>query len=158
VNHCDGTGLNSGVVGNALALPFRDNAFDLISCNLFAHHLTPQQVKDFMREAVRVSRKAVLINDLVRHPLHLALVYVSFPLMRNRIAWLDGLTSVRRAYIPEEIEIMLAEAFPAERAIRTEICRKFLFRMGVIIWKTPVAEPISAKSALEEANGRPALP
>jgi ubiquinone/menaquinone biosynthesis C-methylase UbiE len=146
VNHSDGTGLNrtnliaanGGVVGDALALPFGDNAFDLISCNLFMHHLNPQQSKDFMREAIRVSRQAVLINDLIRHPLHLALVYASFPLMRNRIAWLDGLTSVRRAYIPEEIEIMLADAFPNQSAIRTEICRKFLFRMGAILWKTPV--------------------
>ena len=90
-------------MADALALPFADGAFDLVSCSLFAHHLDPLQLKQFVREGLRVSRRALLINDLVRHPLHLALVYAGFPIMRNRVAWLDGLTSVRRAYVPEEI-------------------------------------------------------
>ena len=37
-NHSGG---NRGIVANALALPFGDGAFDLVSCNLFAHHLDP---------------------------------------------------------------------------------------------------------------------
>jgi ubiquinone/menaquinone biosynthesis C-methylase UbiE len=127
---------NNSVVANALALPFRDNAFDLVSSNLFAHHLMPAQLHTFFQEAMRVCRRAVLINDLVRHPLHLALVYASFPLMRNRIAWLDGLTSVRRAYVPEEIRSILVSACSPATLIRTEISRHFLYRMGVILWKT----------------------
>jgi hypothetical protein len=77
----------------------------------------------------------VLINDLVRHRLHLALVYISFPLMRNRVAWLDGLTSVRRAYVPDELRGILVSAFSPEVLTRTEISREFLYRMGVIVWK-----------------------
>jgi ubiquinone/menaquinone biosynthesis C-methylase UbiE len=121
------------VVADAQALPFDDDAFDLVSCNLFAHHLSPQQLAQFARESLRVSRQALLINDLVRHPLHLALVYASFPIMRNRVAWLDGLTSVRRAYIPSEIRSMLASALGS--GARVEISRHYLFRMGVIVWK-----------------------
>ena len=49
-----------------------------------------------------MSRRAVLINDLVRHPLHLAARLAGFPIMRNRVAWLDGLTSVRSAYVPNQ--------------------------------------------------------
>jgi hypothetical protein len=90
-------GCNHGVVADALALPFADGAFDLISCSLFAHHLDEQQLAQFMREGLRVSRRALLINDLIRHPLHLALAFAGFPIMRSRVAWLDGLTSVRRA-------------------------------------------------------------
>src|ERR1700722_13782307 len=56
------------VAADALALPFADNAFDLISCSLFAHHLEPDVLARFGAEALRVSRCAVLINDLVRHP------------------------------------------------------------------------------------------
>jgi hypothetical protein len=63
-------------------------------------------------------------------------VYVSYPIMRSRVAWLDGLTSVRRAYIPDEIESVLASALPS--AARVEISRNYLFRMGVIVWKDPV--------------------
>src|SRR6266446_9090183 len=127
---------NHRVVGDALGLPFRDGAFDLVSCNLFAHHLDARRLGRFVREALRVSRRAVLINDLVRHPVHLALVYASYPIMRSRVAWLDGVTSVRRAYVPDEIRSMLASAFSPEAA-QLEISRNYLFRMGVIVWKQP---------------------
>src|SRR5882762_924554 len=123
----------SGVVADALALPFGDGAFDLVSCNLFAHHLNAPELAQFAREGLRVSRRALLINDLIRHPLHLALVYASFPLMRSRVAWLDGLTSVRRAYVPEEIHGVLASALSPQ--VRVEISCNYLFRMGVIVWK-----------------------
>ncbi len=125
----------NGLVGDALAMPFRDGAFDLVSCNLFAHHLDSQGLSHFAREALRVSRKAFLVNDLVRHPFHLGLAYTSRPLMRSRIAWLDGVTSVRRAYVPGEIRELLVSAAPG---VQVEISRNYLFRMGVIAWKEEV--------------------
>jgi len=128
---------NRAIIGDALALPFGDEAFDLVSCNLFAHHLNAEQLAQFVREGLRVSRRALLINDLIRHPLHLALAFAGFPLMRSRVAWVDGLTSVRRAYVPEEIQGMLAAAL-APKTARVEISRNYLFRMGVIVWKSPV--------------------
>jgi SAM-dependent methyltransferase len=136
----DGTAEPHKVVADALALPFEDGAFDLVSCNLFAHHLGVPQLIRFVREGLRVSRRAMLINDLVRHPVHLAMAFAGFPLMRSRIAWLDGLTSVRRAYIPEEIRSVLVSAFSSDssRSLpQVEITRHYLFRMGVIVWKVP---------------------
>ncbi len=130
---------NHSVAGDALALPFGDGAFDLVSCSLFAHHLDPQQLTQFAHEGLRVTRRAVLINDLVRHPVHLALAFAGYPIMRSRVAWLDGLTSVRRAYVPEEIRSMLASAF-SPKAASVEISRNYLFRMGVIVWKGPAEE------------------
>src|ERR1700693_6055854 len=130
---------NHGVVGDALALPFGDGAFDLVSCSLFAHHLCAPDLARFVREGKRVSRRALLINDLVRHPAHLALVYASRPLMHNRVAWLDGLTSVRRSYLPEEMRSMIASAF-CDGAIQVEISRHYLYRMGVIVWKCGTPE------------------
>lgn len=129
----NGAGGAPSVAANALLLPFRDEAFDLVSCSLFAHHLTPEQVIVFVGESLRVSRVALLINDLVRHPLHLGLAYASFPIMGSRVAWLDGLTSVRRAYTPEEIRRMISSCGLA--AAQMEILRHYLFRMGVIVWK-----------------------
>jgi ubiquinone/menaquinone biosynthesis C-methylase UbiE len=136
---------NCPVVGDAFALPFRDAAFDLVSCCLFAHHLSPQQLGQFVREGLRVSRRALLINDLVRHPLHLALAFAGFPLMRSRIAWLDGLTSVRRAYVPAEMQKMIAsalsaETFSSQSMAKVEISRGYLYRMGVIVWKNTIRE------------------
>jgi ubiquinone/menaquinone biosynthesis C-methylase UbiE len=128
----NGSAPASAVTADALALPFSDDSFDLVSCNLFAHHLSPQQMCGFVEETLRVSRVALLINDLVRHPLHLALVYASFPIMGSRIAWQDGLTSVRRSYIPEEMRGVISSA--AQAAV-IEISRHYLFRMGMIVWK-----------------------
>lgn len=120
------------VVADALELPFRDGSFDLVNCSLFAHHLEPLQLARFVTEALRVSRCAVLINDLVRHPLHVALVYAGFPLMRSYVSRFDGLASVRRAYVPDEMRQMLSADDPARRI---EISQHYLFRMGVIAWK-----------------------
>ena len=123
------------VVADARTLPFPDDAFDLVSCSLFVHHLQPSEVTEFVREGVRVSRHALLMNDLVRHPLHLVLVYAGFPLMRSSVSRHDGVVSVRRAYVPREIREMITLAFPNGSAPRIEISRHFLFRMGVIAWK-----------------------
>src|SRR5271169_5630428 len=69
----------SAVAGDALALPFSDGSFDTVSCCLFVHHLEPPEVAQFVDEALRVCRVAVLINDLIREPIHLALAYLSLP-------------------------------------------------------------------------------
>ena len=129
---------SGAIVADALALPFRDSAFDLVSCNLFAHHLAPDALSSFVREAIRVSRRAVLINDLVRNPLHLALVYAGFPLMRSAISRADGVASVRRAYVPEELRQIISSA--VSPAPRVDISRHSLFRMGAIAWKETIAD------------------
>ena len=127
-NHLNGN--SSSVVADALTLPFSDNSFDLVSCNLFLHHLGPVEVQVFAREALRVSRVAFLINDLVRDPLHLALAYAGFPLYRSRITRNDAPASVRQAYTASELRELLN---PLVRQI--DISRHYLYRMGIIAWK-----------------------
>jgi SAM-dependent methyltransferase len=122
---------HQAVAGDALALPFRDASFDLLSCNLFAHHLSPPELVQFVDEALRVCRIAVLINDLVRNLLHVSLVYAGMPLYRSRLTRHDAPASVRQAYTPEEMQALLTQS----RAARVEIHRHYLFRMGVIAWK-----------------------
>jgi hypothetical protein len=62
--------------------------------------------------------------------------------MRNHVAWLDGLTSVRRAYVPEEMRSMIVPVLPPEA--RVEISRNYLYRMGVIVWKGSVEKMVTA--------------
>ena len=124
-----------GVCGDALALPFADNSFDAVGCSLFAHHLEPEELVRFAGEGLRVARRAFLIHDLVRHPAHLALSYLGFPLYRSRITRHDAPASVRRAYTEDEIRGILARAVPNASI---EIHRFYLFRMGVIVWKQPL--------------------
>jgi ubiquinone/menaquinone biosynthesis C-methylase UbiE len=121
----------SAVAGDALALPFADESFDVVSCCLFIHHLEPQQVVQFVNEGLRVCRAAVIINDVVRDRIHLALVYVSLPLYRSHFTHHDAPASVRRAYTIAEMHQMLRQTTAAS----VEIERHPLFRMGAIAWK-----------------------
>jgi ubiquinone/menaquinone biosynthesis C-methylase UbiE len=122
---------NSAVAGDALALPFADGSFDLVSCCLFVHHLEPHEVTRFVNEALRVCRTAVIINDLIRDPIHLGLAYLSLPLYRSRFTHHDAPASVRRAYTIPEMHQMLQRT----TAARVEIERHPFFRMGAIAWK-----------------------
>jgi ubiquinone/menaquinone biosynthesis C-methylase UbiE len=118
------------VAGDALALPFRDRSFDLVSCGLFAHHLEPREVIQFVNEGLRVARVAVLINDLVRHPVHLALVYAGLPLFRSHFTHHDAPASVRAAYTRDEMRDLLGKT----NAARVEVAPSLLFRMAAIAW------------------------
>jgi len=129
VSHLPANGTAS-IVGDALHLPFRDDAFDVVSCCLFAHHFEPDGLRVFAREALRVSRRAVLINDLIRSRMHLALVYLGLPLFRSRITWHDAPASVRRSYTVDEIHELLLPL-----STRIEITRHYLYRMGALVWK-----------------------
>ena len=122
---------DSAVAGDALALPFANESFDVVSCCLFIHHLEPQEIIQFVNEGLRVCRVAVIINDVVRDPIHLALVYLSLPLYRSRLTHHDAPASVRRAYTVAEMHQMLEQT--AAGTVRVE--RHPLFRMGAIAWK-----------------------
>ncbi len=121
----------AAVVGEATQLPFRDAAFDVVSCNLLTHHFEPEVLEQFAREALRVARVAVAINDLVRSRLHLALCYAGLPLFRSRITWHDAPASVRRAYTVKEMRSIAGRS----AARRIDISKHYLFRMGVLLWK-----------------------
>lgn len=118
-------------VGDALALPFPDNSFDLISCGLFLHHLDPTQVLRFARESLRVAKTAVMISDLIRSRVHLLLTHIGLPLFRSPITWHDAPASVRAAYTRHEVREMLKDC----GARKVEIETHYLYRMGVILWK-----------------------
>jgi hypothetical protein len=78
-----------------------------------------------------VGGRIALINDLVRHPLHLALVYAGWPLMRSHVSRVDGVASVWRAYTPEEMEKFLSSG-PAQEI---EASKHYLFRVGATLWR-----------------------
>jgi len=130
-SHLAVNGTTRSICADALALPFRPSSFDLVSCSLFVHHLAPEQVVFFVKEALRVCRIAVLIHDLIRDPLHLAFAYAGLPLYRSRLTRHDALASVRQAYTVDEMRAFLQQT----GAARVETFRKYFFRMGAIAWK-----------------------
>jgi ubiquinone/menaquinone biosynthesis C-methylase UbiE len=128
------------VVGDALVLPFRDASYDLVSCSLFLHHLEPAEIARFVPEAMRVARRALVINDLRRGWIHHFVVRLAAALFKSRITRHDARVSVRRSYTPGEVRAMLRSA----GVQRVELRRRYFFRMAVVAWK-----------ALPEATGLP---
>jgi ubiquinone/menaquinone biosynthesis C-methylase UbiE len=116
------------IQGDALALPFADESFDVVGTSLLIHDLEPAEVQKFMREAMRVARVAVVINELRRSRTHLVLAYAGMPLY-SRITRHDAIASVKKAYTASEIREMIGGKWPVE------IERFYLCRMGVVVWK-----------------------
>ncbi|HEX8924701.1 MAG TPA: methyltransferase domain-containing protein [Terriglobales bacterium] len=119
------------IAADALHLPFRDASFDLVASSLFLHHLPPDQAVQFAREALRVCSTAVLIHDLIRHPVHLALAYAGVPLYSSRITRNDAPASVWQAYTPNE----MASFFRLAGATDVRVQERYLYRMGVMARK-----------------------
>ncbi|MEO6486379.1 MAG: methyltransferase domain-containing protein [Thermoanaerobaculia bacterium] len=120
------------VVGDARHLPFRDDSIDAVTSAHFFHHFSPEENVVILREALRVARKAVVINDTRRHYAPLLFIrLVSALRLVGRITRYDGPASVRRGYTIDEARA-IAQRTGAGRA---EVRRAFPFRFGLLLWK-----------------------
>ena len=95
--------LNPGghnVAACALALPFADRSFDVVIASQMTHHLAPTAaVARHFREAWRVTRDTLFLNDLHRNGALLAVVWLATHLTRLPAELRsDGLLSVRRGW------------------------------------------------------------
>jgi ubiquinone/menaquinone biosynthesis C-methylase UbiE len=121
------------LVGDALAIPLPDSSVDVVSCCLFLHHLSAEQARAFLREALRVCRVAVLVNDVERSRTNYFCSLMYRLIDPSELSRHDGPTSVRQAYTHKEVEGLLRET-----GCRFELQRGYLFRLGAIAWKDGV--------------------
>jgi ubiquinone/menaquinone biosynthesis C-methylase UbiE len=107
------------VRADATALPFRPGAADVVTASLLLHHLEPPAAVRSLVEMRATARRGVVINDLLRSRLTLALVWLVTRLFtRHRFARHDGPLSVRRAYSPDELSALAARAGLARFDVR----------------------------------------
>jgi SAM-dependent methyltransferase len=128
--------VRSRVAASALALPFRDRSFDLVCCSLFIHHLSEDEALLLMREGLRVCRRAVIISDLRRDPLHFALALLGRVIYRSRLTRNDAPASVRAAFTSAELGRLAAASGPHTWAVMALPW----FRLGAILWPKPQQE------------------
>ncbi len=96
------------VRGDALALPFEDDAFDAAYTVLTLHHFADDDAVRLVAEMARVSREVVVVNDLERSRLHhLGARLLAATVWRgNRLTRHDGPLSVLRSFTaPELLEV-----------------------------------------------------
>jgi ubiquinone/menaquinone biosynthesis C-methylase UbiE len=99
------------VVGDGRSLPYPDGAFDVAHSSLVLHHFDPVDAVAFLREMARISRRGVVLNDLVRGRLYLLGAWLLSHLVSgNRLSRNDAPLSVRRAYSRAELRDLCDEA------------------------------------------------
>ena len=124
-------------VGDALALPFAEGSFDLVTCNLLLHHFSGERALAVLRSLASVARDAVLVNDIERHWLPYVLLRLAPWFGRHRVSRLDGMASVRQAYTGPELEGLALRSGCSD----FEVHRTGPFRLGLVLWKAP-APPV----------------
>ncbi len=114
------------VRGDALCLPFSDDAFDYAICSLFTHHFDDGGVVAILREMSRVASRRIFIIDLHRHPLAFFLYTTAGKIvLHNRLLREDGALSILRSFRPTELRHLAASAHLEE----IEVQRRFPFRL-----------------------------
>lgn len=124
----------AAVRGDAFALPFADGAVDLTHCSCFFHHLSTAGARDVLAEMCRVSRRAVIVNDLVRSRVAAASIWgLTRALVSNRLVRADGPLSVLKSFRPGELlGIAQAVGLSEHPSYRWTIRRGFPYRMALV--------------------------
>jgi SAM-dependent methyltransferase len=99
------------VRAEATALPFREASVDVVTMSLTLHHMEPDAAVASLGEMSSAARGAIVVNDLWRNRLSLALVWLATRALHcHPISRDDGPLSVRRAYSPAEIRGLAEKA------------------------------------------------
>lgn len=78
--------------------------FDVLTCSLFMHHLTDQQAADLLRRMATAARLMVLVSDLRRTRLGMALAWIAGrTLTRSPVVAVDAIRSVAAAFDDAEV-------------------------------------------------------
>ena len=89
--------------GDARALPLASGSVDFVLSSQMLHHFSEHDIINLLRGWSRVARRAIIVCDLVRHPVaYHSIRLVTKVLTRNVMTRTDGPLSVQRAFTLEE--------------------------------------------------------
>lgn len=118
---------------NVFDRDFHQKDLDIISCTLFTHHFTDQElVKMFgsFRQTVRIG---LVINDLHRHPLaYYSIKMLTSLFSKSRLVKNDAPLSVMRSFHRKEIRSLLEQAGWQ----KIQVTWHWAFRWQIICFKT----------------------
>ena len=117
---------NVVALGDARHLPFRDKSIDVVMASQMLHHFQFGDAVAVVRELSRVARSRVIISDLRRSVFAAAGIWAaSFPLGFHPVSRHDGVVSVMRGFIPNE----LTEIVMTATGIVPEVRHRLGFRL-----------------------------
>jgi hypothetical protein len=89
------------IQADALDPPFAEGSFDYVLASLFLHHLSEDEAVRLLRAMDRLSRRGMIVADLLRH--RRAYVWISLlTLLSNRMVRHDARASVAHAFTRDE--------------------------------------------------------
>jgi SAM-dependent methyltransferase len=99
------------VRGDGMAPPFHAASFDFVLASQLLHHFSEEQIIRLLRIWSPLARRAIIVSDLVRHPLAYYGVRLLTKLFtRNAMTRSDAPLSVARAFTLAEWRALLREA------------------------------------------------
>lgn len=100
---------------------------DVAICNWLAHHLSEEEFISLIRNVGRSCRRFIIF-DLVRNRLPLMLFRTFIAPFLTAVNSADGCTSIRRAFTPDEMRVMVGKALAGSgstfRYSRTPFCSR----------------------------------
>ncbi|UJP65972.1 methyltransferase domain-containing protein [Mongoliitalea daihaiensis] len=90
-------------VQNVFETSFLEDPVDLITCTLFTHHFTDEELIQLFKACLKKAKIGIVINDLHRHPV----AYKSIQLLtklfsKSDMVKNDGPLSVKRSFVKED--------------------------------------------------------
>ena len=90
--------------GDALLLPFKDKSVDVVMASQMLHHFQFDDAVAVVSEMNRVARRKAIISDLRRSVFAAAGIWAaSYPLGFHAVSRHDGVVSVMRGFVPNEL-------------------------------------------------------
>ena len=131
--------VGGSVCADAFALPFADHSIDVVTCSQVAHHFAEPELLCLLRELDRVARRRVIVADLRRSYVAAAGFWLASWLLRfHPVTRHDGVVSVFRGFVPDELGALVARATGAVARVR----RGLGWRV-VSVW-TPTSTSVAA--------------
>lgn len=101
--------------------------FDVVYSSLFLHHLDEIDAERLLIRMKHVSRKLVLVDDLIRSSTGLVLAWLATRLLsRSHVVHVDGPLSVRAAFTKAEVRAIAEQAGLISATIQTHWPWRFL--------------------------------
>lgn len=123
---------------DARRLPIADRAFDVVICSQVLHHFRRDDGLALLRELDRVARRRVVVSDIRRSWLAVAGIWLaSWPLRFHPVSRHDGVVSVLRGFIPDELAALVTAAVGVMPRVR----RRRGFRVTAAWAPAPTPEP-----------------